>query len=113
MTERVRRVQTGCKGGDADDADRGGGGGLSVRRQSKDQDASERVSTAAAGAIAEAKCDFNGQGAEAVDEDKQYLSTSLRSGGQTKWYACIKARTFAKPRRSSSLVPDRNDGTAS
>lgn len=58
-----------------------------MRRQSKEQDAAGRATRgAAADALAEAKCDFNGQGPGAAAEDKRHLSPSLRSGGQTKWY---------------------------
>lgn len=61
-----------------------------MRRQSKEQKAAGRASNAAADALAEAKCDFSGDGLGAVAEDKHLLSPSSRSGGQTKWYVpCI------------------------
>lgn len=104
-------VQTGCKGGDDDDADQtgvgsrshrgggGGGGGLSVRRQSKEQDAAGMASGAAADAPAEAKCDFNGLELGAAAEDKHHLSPSSHPGGQTKWYV----RTTHHVREINSL----------
>lgn len=65
-----------------------------MRRQSKEQDAAGTASRAAADALAEAKCDFGGQGA---GEDKHSPSPRSRSGGPTKWYVRMHDARIVSP----------------
>eukprot|EP00752_Nemacystus_decipiens_P011224 g9974.t1 len=113
----------GCKGGDGDDADRAGvgnggraeGNGLSARRQSKEQEdaaGGARDAAAAADALAEGKCDFNGQGPRAtMAEDKHGSSPSRRSGGQTKCDGSKALPPISKSRGAGEIVAPFRGGS--